>query len=157
MSFTLTRHRAALAGGVTTVLLLSACGAAASTDVGTTSASTPPDVAAATGSQPTMTMPAQAPGASSSSAAAAPAATDAVAIQNYAFGPHTITVRAGTTVTWTQQDEDSHTVTADDNSYSSQPMSFGQTYTHTFAAPGTYTYHCSIHPTMHGTVVVTNG
>jgi plastocyanin len=90
-------------------------------------------------------------------APAAPVATDHVAIQSFAFGPGTVTVRPGTTVTWTQQDEDQHTVTADDASFASSPLITGQTYTHTFTAPGTYHYHCAIHPFMHGTVTVTNG
>jgi plastocyanin len=90
-------------------------------------------------------------------APAAPVASDHVAIQSFAFGPGTVTVKPGTTVTWMQQDEDQHTVTADDASFASSPLVTGQTYTHTFTAPGTYHYHCAIHPFMHGTVTVTNG
>jgi plastocyanin len=80
-----------------------------------------------------------------------------VHVANFAFGPVTVMVKPGTTVTWTNQDEDEHTVTANDGSFSSSPLTTGATYTHTFTAPGTYQYHCAIHPFMHGTVVVTNG
>lgn len=80
-----------------------------------------------------------------------------VNIANFSFAPGTVMVKPGTTVTWTQQDKDQHTVTADDNSFGSSPLSTGQTFTHTFTTPGTYHYHCAIHPFMHGTVVVGNG
>jgi plastocyanin len=122
---------------------LAACGTSAATVPGTTTVAPPPSG--------TMSMPGAA------AAPAAPVATDHVAIQSFAFGPGTVTVKPGTTVTWTQQDEDQHTVTGDDASFASSPLVTGQTYTHTFAAPGTYHYHCAIHPFMHGTVTVTNG
>jgi outer membrane protein assembly factor BamB len=77
-----------------------------------------------------------------------------VAIQGFAFSPSPITIFAGQSVTWTNEDPVSHTVTADDNSFTSLALATGATYSHTFAAPGTYTYHCAIHPFMHGTVLV---
>ena len=146
------RRRLSLAGGLIALAVLSACGGAAAGDGG--AGSSTGSVAAASSSDAPMTMPAT---SQSSSAAAAPVSTDRVAIQGFAFGPQAVTIKAGTTVTWTQQDEDSHTVTADDNSFTSQPLGNGQTFTQTFVTPGTYAYHCSIHPFMHGTVVVTNG
>jgi plastocyanin len=89
---------------------------------------------------------------SSGSAAAGGGST--VEINNFAFSPKTLSVPAGTTVTWKFDDSTQHTVTADDNSFTSAPMGEGQTYTHTFGTAGTLTYHCSIHPFMKGTVVV---
>jgi plastocyanin len=71
-----------------------------------------------------------------------------------AFSPRTLTVVAGTTVTWTNYDEDPHTVTADDGSFTSQSVANGQSFSHTFDTPGTFAYHCEFHPDMTGTVVV---
>ena len=75
-----------------------------------------------------------------------------------AYSPPTVTVTTGQTVKWVFQGPIPHTVTADDSSFSSggvaNGLDNGQTYTHTFAAAGTYPYHCAIHPQMHGTVVV---
>jgi plastocyanin len=88
---------------------------------------------------------------------AATAPSNQVNIANFSFAPGTVMVKPGTTVTWTQQDKDQHTVTADDGSFGSSPLTTGQTFTHTFGTLGTYHYHCAIHPFMHGTVVVTNG
>lgn len=85
-------------------------------------------------------------------------ATDKVSIEQYAFSPSAITVKAGTTVTWTNHDSVNHTVTADDGSaiqFDSGDIDKGQTYQFTFDQPGTYHYHCTPHPFMHGTVVVT--
>lgn len=79
-----------------------------------------------------------------------------VSIQNFAFSPTPLTIKAGGTVTWTDnQAIFPHTVTADDNSFSSGLLHQGSTYSHTFTTPGTYTYHCAVHPFMHGTVIVT--
>jgi plastocyanin len=86
---------------------------------------------------------------------AAPVNGDQVNIDNFAFIPATLTVRAGSTVTWTNHDEEPHTVAASDGSFHSPGMGTGGTFSHTFATAGTFDYVCSIHPMMHGTVVVT--
>lgn len=88
-------------------------------------------------------------------APAAPVNGDQVNIDNFAFVPATLTVRAGSTVTWTNHDEEPHTVAASDGSFHSPGMGTGGTFSHTFATAGTFDYVCSIHPMMHGTVVVT--
>jgi plastocyanin len=88
-------------------------------------------------------------------APAAPASGDQVNIDNFAFVPAKLTVRAGSTVTWTNHDEEPHTVAASDGTFHSPGMGTGATFSHTFAAAGTFDYVCSIHPMMHGTVVVT--
>jgi plastocyanin len=129
------RHPARAAALLLTALALGACGAPA-----------------AAGHQG-MDMPAASAPASPS---AAPVATNAVQIANFAFGPAAITVRAGTTVTWTNKDEDAHTV-AITGAAVSKPLQNGDTYTYTFAQAGTYPYICTIHPNMHGMVVVTAG
>ncbi|BBZ37596.1 hypothetical protein MCNS_06590 [Mycobacterium conspicuum] len=88
-------------------------------------------------------------------APAAPVSGDQVNIDSFAFVPATLTVHAGSTVTWTNHDEEPHTVAASDGSFKSPGMGTGATYSHTFATAGTFDYVCSIHPMMHGTVMVT--
>ena len=81
-----------------------------------------------------------------------------VDIGDMAFVPASITVKAGTAVSWLNTDSVQHTVTADtpsDNAPASQAFGLGETYVFLFTTPGTYTYHCSIHPSMKGTVIVT--
>jgi plastocyanin len=87
-------------------------------------------------------------------APAAPAAGNAVTIDGFAFAPATVTISPGTTITWTNRDEEPHTVVANDGSFHSPGMGTGATFSHTFSAAGTFDYVCSIHPMMHGTVVV---
>lgn len=85
--------------------------------------------------------------------------TTSVNIQNYMFEPMAITVKAGSTVTWTNQDSVHHTVTADtpsDNAPNGPLIGQGETYSFTFNKPGTYDFHCMPHANMHGTVIVTN-
>ena len=82
-------------------------------------------------------------------------ATSAVTIDNFSFMPPAITVKAGTTVTWTNTDEEPHSVvSADEPMHSPTLAGPANTFTHTFATPGTYAYNCGIHPFMHGTVEV---
>jgi len=86
---------------------------------------------------------------------AAPMHTAAVTIQNMAFTPSTLTVASGTKVVWTNKDSIDHTVTSDNGAWSgSRSLATGQTFSVTFGKPGTYAYHCSIHPNMTATVVV---
>lgn len=86
-----------------------------------------------------------------------PQATNAVTIQNFAFTPASITVKKGTTVTWTNKDSAAHTVTENDgkDGPASSDVNSGQTYSFTYNSVGTFQYHCSIHPSMTGTVTVT--
>jgi plastocyanin len=77
-----------------------------------------------------------------------------VTIDNFTFSPATVTVPSGTTVTWTNQDDMVHTVTEANRLFSSKGLETGDTYSHTFTVPGTYTYFCSLHPRMTGTVIV---
>jgi len=72
------------------------------------------------------------------------------------FSPSTITVVIGvnSTVIWTNDDSAEHTVTATNNSFNSGYIQPGQSFTYTFTTPGTYTYYCTIHPWMKGTVIV---
>ncbi len=76
-------------------------------------------------------------------------------IANFAFAPADITVTVGETVMWTNTDSASHTVTADDGSFDSGQIASGTTFEQAFTRPGTYTYRCTIHSSMTGTVTVT--
>ncbi len=91
--------------------------------------------------------------ASAASASAAPQFVR-VSIVNYAFNPPILTVAPGTTVVWTNNDIVSHTVSADDGSWSSRFLAPHKYYSHTFKTAGTFGYHCKIHIFMTGTVVV---
>ena len=73
-----------------------------------------------------------------------------------AFSPVTVTVAVGNQVEWSFQDANPHTATADNSTFTSPATGLvkGQTYSFRFTKPGTYAYHCAIHPQMHGTVVV---
>jgi YVTN family beta-propeller protein len=84
------------------------------------------------------------------------ATTGAVSIAQFAFQPATLTVASGQSVTWTNADPVQHTTTSDSPGWDSGPLSPGATFTMTFTTPGTYAYHCSIHPFIHGTVIVTS-
>lgn len=81
-------------------------------------------------------------------------AKNAVTIQNFSFSPATLTVKVGDSVTWTNQDSVGHSATADDNSFDTGVLPQGQSKSITFSKPGTYTYHCSVHPNMKATIVV---
>ncbi|HEY6421967.1 MAG TPA: cupredoxin family copper-binding protein [Pseudonocardiaceae bacterium] len=85
----------------------------------------------------------------------APVATNAVTIQNFAFTPATVTVKAGTTITWTNRDQDPHTVTAMAGPLRSPTLNTGESFHYTFTTPGRVDYLCTIHPFMTATVVVT--
>jgi len=85
-----------------------------------------------------------------------PVTGDAVAIENFAFAPPSLSVVTGTTVTWTNTDDVQHTVSSDDgHTFDSSAFGQGQTFQFTAGAPGTYAYTCRIHPFMHGTLTVT--
>ncbi len=88
--------------------------------------------------------------------AAPQASTNAVNIVQFAFNPATITVAHGQSITWTNSDPVQHTTTSDSPGWDSGPLSTNATFTTTFNTPGTFAYHCSIHPFIHGTVVVTS-
>jgi plastocyanin len=130
------RAHGAVAIGTLAAVGLTACGGA--THAGT-------KAAAATTAQ-----------AAPASTAQAAAATSAVTIDNFSFMPAAIQVRAGTAVTWTNSDEEPHSVVSSEEPMRSHTLAGpNNTFTHSFAKPGTYHYNCGIHPFMHGTVEVT--
>jgi plastocyanin len=81
-------------------------------------------------------------------------AVTAITIGGFAFAPGTVHVPVGAIVTWTNKDAITHTVTPDAGGIADHQLAPGTSYSQTFAAVGTYSYHCSIHPFMQGTVVV---
>jgi len=88
-------------------------------------------------------------------ASMAPATTKTIMMSNFKFGSPTITVPAGTTVTWKNSDSTSHTVTSMGSGPINSPnIGPGGTFSYTFTSPGSYMYVCSIHPSMMATVVV---
>jgi plastocyanin len=78
-----------------------------------------------------------------------------IEIKDFAFNPQTITVKAGEKITWINRDEEPHTVVSVQKQFKkSTALDTDQEFTITAGAPGTYTYFCSVHPKMTGTIVV---
>lgn len=77
-----------------------------------------------------------------------------ITIANFSFGPQTLTVPAGTKVTWVNRDDAPHKVVSTRKDFTSPVLDTGDSYSFTFATPGTYDYFCSLHPRMTGKVVV---
>jgi plastocyanin len=77
-----------------------------------------------------------------------------VKIDNFSFGPETLTVTVGMTVTWTNRDDIPHTVVSTDGVFKSKVRDTDEKFSYTFAKAGTYPYYCSVHPKMTGKVVV---
>ncbi len=78
----------------------------------------------------------------------------AVSISNDAFVPRVLTIQTGQSVTFTNDDDDAHTVTASDGSFDSKGLDTHGVWRHAFSKPGTYAYFCELHPFMKGTIVV---
>lgn len=79
---------------------------------------------------------------------------NAVSISGYKFSSQTVTVKVGESVTWTNNDFVGHSATADDGSFDTGILAKGASKSITFSKAGTYTYHCSAHPNMTGTIIV---
>jgi len=78
-----------------------------------------------------------------------------IEIKDFAFNPPTITVKSGETITWINRDEEPHTIVSVEKQFKKSPaLDTDQQYTVTAGAPGTYSYFCSVHPKMTGTIVV---
>lgn len=81
--------------------------------------------------------------------------TNSIEIKNFAFSPATLNIKKGQTVTWTNQDNSKHKIISDSGSEISSPeFAKGESFQHTFNTIGEFSYHCSIHPSMKGKVVV---
>jgi plastocyanin len=78
-----------------------------------------------------------------------------IEIKDFAFNPQTITVKSGDKITWINRDEEPHTIVSVEKQFKkSSALDTDQEFTITAGAPGTYTYYCSVHPKMTGTIVV---
>jgi plastocyanin len=97
--------------------------------------------------------PAESPSAGETVVQAAAGPT-AVRIDNFNFTPPTLVVAPGTTVTWTNDDDDVHTVVEKERKFKSAALDTNDAFSQTFTAPGEYEYFCSLHPRMVGKIVV---
>lgn len=77
-----------------------------------------------------------------------------IRVDNFTFGPATLTVPRNRTVTWINKDDIPHVVASNDGLFKSQALDTDEKFSYTFTKPGTYAYYCSIHPKMQGKVVV---
>jgi plastocyanin len=82
------------------------------------------------------------------------AANAEVKIDNFSFGPQTLTIPVGATVTWTNRDDIPHTVVSTDGVFKSKVRDTDEKFSYIFTKAGTYPYYCSVHPKMTGKVVV---
>jgi plastocyanin len=78
-----------------------------------------------------------------------------VVMESFAFTPAELTVPLGATVTWTNRHPANHDVVADDGTFASPLLGTGESFSFTFTAAGEFPYHCSIHASMQGTIIVT--
>jgi plastocyanin len=101
--------------------------------------------------------PPESPSAGEVVAVQAAAGPAAVRIDNFNFTPPTLVVAPGTTVTWTNADDDVHTVVEKDRKFKSAALDTNDTFSQTFTAQGEYEYFCSLHPRMIGKIVVKPG
>jgi plastocyanin len=85
---------------------------------------------------------------------AAPVADLQVQIDNFTFAPQRLTVKAGATVTWINDDDIPHTIASSEKLFKSKALDTKDQFSFTFTTPGTYEYFCSLHPHMTGTIVV---
>jgi len=136
-------HYRPVAAVAAAILLLGACSSGGTTSAPTTAASAAPSVEAS------------APPAVGATCAESPAAGEvAVAIEDFAFNPAEIQAAVGQTITFTNGDSAPHTATLDDGSCTTPNIANGASDGLTFTAPGTYPFHCNVHPTMKGTITV---
>jgi plastocyanin len=80
--------------------------------------------------------------------------TAQIVIKDFMFTPMSLTIKAGSTVTWANKDDEPHTVVSDTGMFRSGAVDTDETFAFTFDKPGTYHFACSIHPRMVGTIVV---
>jgi plastocyanin len=81
-------------------------------------------------------------------------AASEVSVDNFTFGPETITVAANSTVTWVNHDDVPHVIASTDGLFRSKALDTDDKYSFTFAKPGTYQYFCTVHPKMVGKIIV---
>jgi plastocyanin len=77
-----------------------------------------------------------------------------VRVDNFSFGPETLTVPTNSTVTWVNKDDVPHVIASNEGLFKSKALDTDDKYSYTFTKPGTYSYYCSIHPKMVGKIIV---
>jgi plastocyanin len=128
--------------------LLGGCGGGSdTTESGAAQEESPSEAAPAEGGSEEA--PANAPAPSGEAVRA-----EKVEIVNFAYEPDPVRIQVGGKVTWINQDSAPHTATADDGSFDTGTLQEGKLKSETFKQPGTFEYHCTIHPSMHGTIEV---
>jgi len=83
-----------------------------------------------------------------------PADATTIAVKDYTFTPTPLTIKVGSTVTWTNKDDEPHNATSDTGLFKSGGMDTNDSFSFKFDKPGTYHYTCTIHPRMVGTIIV---
>ncbi|MDX6578136.1 MAG: hypothetical protein QOE96_4089 [Blastocatellia bacterium] len=83
-----------------------------------------------------------------------PSTANQVMVENFSFQPGTLTVKAGTTVTWVNHDDEPHTVNENNKTFKSGTLDTDAKFSYKFTSPGTYSYFCSLHPRMTGQIIV---
>jgi len=130
---------------VSLALALTACGGDSEDETSTSEGAGATATAPETSSEPSGNAPAPSGEAVRS---------EKVEISDFAYNPDPVTIQAGGKVIWMNEDSTPHTATADDGSFDTGPIEEGKLKSETFKQPGTYAYHCTIHPSMHGTIRV---
>ena len=92
--------------------------------------------------------------AASSPSSAAPPDSPQIVIKNFMFMPNSLTVKAGSTATWVNSDDEPHSVVSDTGLLRSGAVDTNETFSFKFDKPGTYPYHCALHPRMVATIIV---
>jgi plastocyanin len=113
------------------------------------------DSAAPDATAPTAQPGASEPAAAGGCAVSTEAAAVSVGIENFAFVPPEVSAAIGETIGWTNSDSAGHTATLDDGACETGTIALDATVGLVFDAAGTYPYHCAIHPTMTGTITIT--
>ena len=90
----------------------------------------------------------------SSESSAAPPDSDQIVIKDFMFTPNSLTVKAGSSVSWANKDDEPHSVVSDTNLFRSGAIDTNETFSYKFDKPGTYHFTCAIHPRMVGTIIV---
>jgi plastocyanin len=137
-------------------LFLAACGqsrtdSSARTEAQSPSASTVPQNSNTEMSK--MEMPAK-PSPAAGKDMPTPSTPNQVMVENFSFQPGTLTVKAGTTVTWVNHDDEPHTVNENNKTFKSGTLDTDAKFSYKFTSPGAYSYFCSLHPRMTGQVIV---
>jgi len=82
------------------------------------------------------------------------AASTEVKVDNFSFGPESVTVPVNSTVTWVNHDDVPHVIASNDGAFKSKALDTDEKFSYTFTKAGTYSYYCSIHPKMVGKIIV---